>query len=90
MSEGEREILVGAAGFEPATSCAQGKRATRLRHAPTLRVQVTGFKSHAASFLARAGRLPTGNLCSIVPSLVIAVNCLVKRLAENPAYHAHS
>gem|GEM_PF-1059796 len=28
------EMLVGAAGFEPATSCAQGKRATRLRHAP--------------------------------------------------------
>jgi hypothetical protein len=28
--------LVGARGFEPRTSCAQGKRATRLRHAPTL------------------------------------------------------
>jgi hypothetical protein len=27
--------LVGARGFEPRTSCAQGKRATRLRHAPT-------------------------------------------------------
>ncbi len=26
--------LVGARGFEPRTSCAQGKRATRLRHAP--------------------------------------------------------
>ena len=26
--------LVGAPGFEPGTSCAQGKRATRLRHAP--------------------------------------------------------
>src|SRR5260221_674287 len=27
--------MVGAPGFEPGTSCAQGKRATRLRHAPT-------------------------------------------------------
>ena len=27
-------VLVGAPGFEPGTSCAQGKRATRLRHAP--------------------------------------------------------
>ena len=27
-------MLVGARGFEPRTSCAQGKRATRLRHAP--------------------------------------------------------
>ncbi len=26
--------MVGAPGFEPGTSCAQGKRATRLRHAP--------------------------------------------------------
>ena len=32
--------LVGAPGFEPGTSCAQGKRATRLRHAPTRPVGV--------------------------------------------------
>src|ERR1700756_1231139 len=30
-------ILVGAAGFEPATPCAQGRCATRLRYAPTLK-----------------------------------------------------
>ncbi len=29
--------LVGAARFEPATPCAQGRCATRLRYAPTLR-----------------------------------------------------
>src|SRR5689334_21110259 len=28
--------LVGATGFEPATPCAQGRCATRLRYAPTL------------------------------------------------------
>ena len=28
-------LLVGAPGFEPGTSCAQGRRATRLRYAPT-------------------------------------------------------
>ena len=28
-------VLVGAPGFEPRTSCAQGRRATRLRYAPT-------------------------------------------------------
>jgi hypothetical protein len=28
-------ILVGASGFEPEASCAQGRRATRLRYAPT-------------------------------------------------------
>ena len=26
--------MVGARGFEPRTSCAQGRRATRLRYAP--------------------------------------------------------
>src|ERR1700745_182028 len=30
-------ILVGATGFEPATPCAQGRCATRLRYAPTLK-----------------------------------------------------
>ncbi len=29
------KTLVGAAGFEPATPCAQGRCATRLRYAPT-------------------------------------------------------
>jgi hypothetical protein len=28
--------LVGASGFEPEASCAQGRRATRLRYAPTV------------------------------------------------------
>jgi hypothetical protein len=28
-------LVVGARGFEPRTSCAQGRRATRLRYAPT-------------------------------------------------------
>ena len=30
-----RSKVVGAPGFEPETSCAQGRRATRLRYAPT-------------------------------------------------------
>ena len=28
--------VVGAPGFEPGASCSQSRRATRLRHAPTL------------------------------------------------------
>jgi hypothetical protein len=31
-----QELVVGAPGFEPGTSCAQGRRATRLRYAPTM------------------------------------------------------
>ena len=30
------ELVVGAPGFEPGASCAQGRRATRLRYAPTM------------------------------------------------------
>jgi hypothetical protein len=32
----QRELLVGARGFEPRTPCAQGRCATRLRYAPTV------------------------------------------------------
>jgi hypothetical protein len=31
--------MVGAAGFEPATSCSQSMRAARLRHTPTVCAQ---------------------------------------------------
>jgi hypothetical protein len=34
--------MVGATGFEPATSCSQSRRATRLRHAPMARLSHTG------------------------------------------------
>jgi hypothetical protein len=32
----QKELLVGARRFELLTPCAQGRCATRLRHAPTL------------------------------------------------------
>ena len=35
----ERRKVVGAPGFEPGTSCAQGRRATRLRYAPIERAE---------------------------------------------------
>ena len=50
--------LVGATGFEPATPCAQGRCATRLRYAPTaiaLRLYVS-FAEATAAVLAP----PTG------------------------------
>src|SRR5260370_37860016 len=34
--ENKQHRLVGAPGFEPGASCAQGRRATRLRYAPTV------------------------------------------------------
>src|SRR4051794_36550011 len=40
--------LVGATGFEPATPCAQGRCATRLRYAPTRRVYHRAHAGHGA------------------------------------------
>ena len=34
-----RKKMVGAAGFEPTTTCAQGRCATRLRYAPKTKDQ---------------------------------------------------
>jgi hypothetical protein len=36
-------ILVGAPGFEPGASCAQGRRATRLRYAPTCETPILAY-----------------------------------------------
>src|ERR1700683_5529747 len=40
--------MVGATGFEPATPCAQGRCATRLRHAPTPQCSATLESAKAA------------------------------------------
>jgi hypothetical protein len=60
--------MVGAAGLEPAISCAQGKRDTRLRHAPTKTFarncpeqtrQTTQTKQLAKYFACAQGRCAT-------------------------------
>src|SRR5438309_10326565 len=38
-----QELVVGARGFEPRASCAQGRRATRLRYAPTVKVSILTY-----------------------------------------------
>ena len=47
--------LVGARGFEPRTSCAQGRRATRLRYAPTVRKTDCSLHSERGSTPLEAG-----------------------------------
>src|SRR5262252_7400214 len=43
--------VVGATGFEPATPCAQGRCATRLRYAPTLKLlNFTGTPSTSPQY----------------------------------------
>jgi hypothetical protein len=58
---GTRKV-VGATGFEPATPCAQGRCATRLRYAPTIRPlshegrRRVAFARDARARAARAGK----------------------------------
>ncbi len=56
---------IGATGFEPATSCSQSRRATRLRHAPChgyctqeCRFSCCGVRFYALRRVASTGRLP--------------------------------
>jgi hypothetical protein len=52
--------MVGAPGFEPGASCAQGRRATRLRYAPTF------LRSYSTAFYVivfNGDRLPAPKLC---------------------------
>ena len=50
------EKLVGAPGFGPGTSCAQGRRATRLRYAPTRQARFL-VKSAETIYSAQDSRL---------------------------------
>ena len=55
--------VVGATGFEPATPCAQGRCATRLRYAPTLTIP------NFMRFLAACSFACFAFLAKIVPEL---------------------
>src|SRR5438445_11097123 len=55
--------VVGATGFEPATPCAQGRCATRLRYAPTL--EILNFTAVSRSSPVRV----LAFLAKIVPEL---------------------
>src|SRR5882672_11247793 len=61
---GTRKV-VGATGFGPATPCAQGRCATRLRYAPTLKI--LNFTADSRSSLVRVLRFPGENCPRTVP-----------------------
>src|SRR5690606_28594531 len=54
------ELDIGATGFEPATPCAQGRCATRLRHAPTRTVDYPTGRRAASRPGARDGSYGLG------------------------------
>ena len=49
-----KELVVGASGFEPETSCAQGRRATRLRYAPT---STMGYSTVSCAIVLKRGEI---------------------------------
>jgi hypothetical protein len=50
------DLLIGAAGFEPTTFCAQGRRATRLRYAPLREVSSLARPREASRPARRGGQ----------------------------------
>ncbi len=70
--------MVGAPGFEPGASCAQGRRATRLRYAPTGCGRASPIVSHwprarlrgpPPPYLARLGSVKTSTTCPSLPRI---------------------
>jgi hypothetical protein len=60
--------MVGAAGFELATPCAQGRCATRLRYAPTNQTFVGAYNQNS-----RESKLLLAGMENPVKNLVICV-----------------
>jgi hypothetical protein len=69
--------VVGATGFEPATPCAQGRCATRLRYAPTLKI--LNFTTVSRSSPVRVLRFPGENCPRTVPER--------NSLSQNSRFH---
>ena len=54
--------MVGAAGFEPTTSCPPDKRATKLRHAPTKAGTIDGYPAAGNQSLPDGGGFPAATM----------------------------
>ena len=76
--------LVGAPGFEPGASCAQGRRATRLRYAPTVAVQYRFYCTFALSSIGRA--LTLRERCWIAADFSHSAQSSGFRVAESGAF----
>jgi hypothetical protein len=76
------EILVGASGFEPEASCAQGRRATRLRYAPT---EACFYSSLLCELVTTAA---VGNILACVESWGWGIAIVVFSLPRNIGVNA--
>ena len=66
--------VVGAPGFEPGASCAQGRRATRLRYAPTSwHINSTAYRRFHASACNSSIPTPLATKFTRYPEYSLAV-----------------
>ena len=78
--------LVGASGFEPEASCAQGRRATRLRYAPTLCTLM--ILLYFSAFLSAIYRATVHELCKYRSHLNHCAQLSVAQTIENKEMHS--
>jgi hypothetical protein len=77
--------MVGAPGFEPGASCAQGRRATRLRYAPTLCALM--ILLYFSPFLPAIYRATVHELCRYRSHLSYCAQLSVAQTIENNGMH---
>ena len=65
MMGNKKHRLVGAPGFEPGASCAQGRRATRLRYAPTVTSILAYFWKFTEVPASAAAARVRGEYCGV-------------------------
>src|SRR5271168_3802595 len=78
-------FLVGAPGFEPGASCAQGRRATRLRYAPTLCTLM--ILLCFSTFLPAIYRATVHDLCKYRSHLSYCAQLSPAQTIENKGMH---
>src|SRR5215210_5031662 len=78
--------VVGATGFEPATPCAQGRCATRLRYAPTrIPWHSSAFRSRPGSAVAKLSQ--NDRLSQTPPVQRAAISSKIRRVDDARRRH---
>src|SRR5262250_353828 len=77
-----KDILVGAPRFELGTSCAQGRRATRLRYAPTV---INSYSTGTCNCCLGDSNSSLWRKCARIPKNLLSMATCSKKIR----FHSH-